>query len=138
LLPVVEGAFRIVVWGWRVDLRHPRGIFGTTAVKLEIVVVAIVLMTGECAAAQTAPLPRPRPSASSSETTGVPGATPRNTACQLRLTPDRAVFRPSNLIAAGNSRRVVNGLDSGPTLARGPELPSPRGAKSATNRCLVS
>jgi hypothetical protein len=98
LLPVVEGAFRIVVWGWRVDLRHPRGIFGTTAVKLEIVVVAIVLMTGECAAAQTAPLPRPRPSACSSETTGVPGATPRNTACQLRLTPDRAVFRPLGAI----------------------------------------
>jgi len=68
------------------------------AVKLEIVVVTIVLMTCECATAQTAPLPRPRPSPSSPEATSAPGAAPRNTACQFRLTPDRAVFRPLGAI----------------------------------------
>jgi hypothetical protein len=68
------------------------------AVKLEIVVVAIVLMTGECATAQTAPLPRPRPSPFATEATSAPGAAPRNTACHLRLTPDRAVFRPLGAI----------------------------------------
>jgi hypothetical protein len=73
-------------------------------VNLEIMVVAIVLMTSGDASAQTAPLPRPHPSTSPhSEATGEPGVTPRGTpaptACQLRLTPDRAVFQPLGTFA---------------------------------------
>jgi hypothetical protein len=70
-------------------------------VKLEVV-VAVVLMAGGCAAAQTAPLPRPNPSSPHSEAAGEPDMAPRGppmpTACQLRLTPDRALFQPLGAI----------------------------------------
>jgi hypothetical protein len=66
-------------------------------VKLELVVAAIVLIAGGCAAGQTAPLPRPRPSSEpASEPREAPARTP--TACQLRLTPDRAIFQPLGAI----------------------------------------
>jgi hypothetical protein len=72
-------------------------------VKVEIVVVAVVLMTGGCAAAQTAPLPRPHPPGPHSEAAGESGVAPRGTpaptACQLRLTPDRAMFQPLGAFA---------------------------------------
>ena len=67
--------------------------------NLEIV-LAVVLMSGWCAAAQTAPLPRPQPLTHHSETVGEPSAaTPTPTACQLRLTPDRAMFQSLGAIA---------------------------------------
>jgi hypothetical protein len=70
-------------------------------VNLEIV-LTVVLMSGGCAAAQTAPLPRPHPLTPHSETTGepsaAPGGPPAPTACQLRLTSDRAVFQPLGAI----------------------------------------
>jgi hypothetical protein len=73
--------------------------FGAVAavVKLQRVVAAIVLMTVGCMAGQTAPLPRPRPSSDASGEPHAPaGKTP--TACQLRLTPDRAMFEPLGAI----------------------------------------
>jgi hypothetical protein len=70
-------------------------------VKLEVV-LTVVLMTGGCAVAQTVPSPRPNPSNPRSET-AVEGVTPRGpptpTACQLRLTPDRAMFQSLGAIA---------------------------------------
>jgi hypothetical protein len=66
-------------------------------VKLGFVVMAIGIVIGDGAAAQPIPLPRPRPAELNAvEPPGELGleraTTP--TACQLRLTPDRAVFRP--------------------------------------------
>jgi hypothetical protein len=69
---------------------------------VKLVVLTVVLMTGGCAAAQTAPSPRPNPSSPRSEAAGE-GVTPRGpptpTACQLRLTPDRAMFQSLGAIA---------------------------------------
>ena len=65
--------------------------------KLGPVVAAIVHMTVGCTAEQTAPLPRPRPPSDAiGEPRLPPGKTP--TACQLRLTPDRAMFEPLGAI----------------------------------------
>jgi hypothetical protein len=66
-------------------------------VKLGLAVMAIGLMIGDGAAAQPIPLPRPRPAELKAlEAPNVPRLDPTAapTACQLRLTPDRAVFRP--------------------------------------------
>jgi hypothetical protein len=75
-------------WGWGFSIRNL-----LESVNLRLVVVAI-LLTGGCMAAETAPLPRPRPSGHAPEATNglpvTPGRTP--SACQLRLTPDRAMF----------------------------------------------
>jgi hypothetical protein len=59
--------------------------------------LAIGIVIGDCAAAQPIPLPRPRPAdLSAVEPPGDLGLKPSTTptACQLRLTPDRAVFKP--------------------------------------------
>jgi hypothetical protein len=66
-------------------------------VKLGTAVMAIGIVIGDCAAAQPVPLPRPRPAdLSAVEAPGGLGLKPSTTptACQLRLTPDRAVFKP--------------------------------------------
>jgi hypothetical protein len=66
-------------------------------VKLGLAVMAIGLMIGDGAAAQPIPLPRPRPAELKAlEAPNVPRLDPTAapTACHLRLTPDRAVFRP--------------------------------------------
>jgi hypothetical protein len=73
--------------------------FGAVAavVKLERLVAAMALVAVWCMAGQAAPLPRPRPSSDASdEQRAPPGKTP--TACQLRLTPDRAMFEPLGAI----------------------------------------
>jgi hypothetical protein len=66
-------------------------------VKLGMAALAIGIAIGDCAAAQPIPLPRPRPAdLGAVETPGDLGLKPSTmpTACQLRLTPDRAVFKP--------------------------------------------
>jgi hypothetical protein len=66
-------------------------------VKLGLAVMAIGIVIGECAAAQATPLPRPRPAELNAvEAPRELGLKPTTTpsACQLRLTPDRAVFKP--------------------------------------------
>jgi hypothetical protein len=86
-------------------------------VKFQILVVAVV-MTGGWAAVGSAPLPRPHPLSSHSEAAGEPDLasreTPTPTACQLRLTPDRAVFHPLGAI-------------SGPGECGGPDIVSLKG-----------
>jgi hypothetical protein len=66
-------------------------------VKLVAALTAIGIVCGDCAAARAVPLPRPRPAelkalAAPHEPVLRPSTTP--SACQLRLTPDRAVFKP--------------------------------------------
>src|SRR6202044_79240 len=83
-------------------------------VRLGLAVMAIGIMIGGGAAAQPIPLPHPRPAELSHvEAPDHPGlnppAAPR--ACQLRLTPDRAVFRPLGEI-------------SGPGECGGPDIVS--------------
>jgi hypothetical protein len=66
-------------------------------VKLGFVVMAIGIMIGDAATAQPIPLPRPRPAELNAvEAPNELGLKPATTpsACQLRLTPDLAVFRP--------------------------------------------
>jgi hypothetical protein len=66
-------------------------------VKLGLALMAIGIVIGDCAAAQPIPLPRPRPAEFPAvEAPGELGLKPSTapTACQLRLTPDRAVFKP--------------------------------------------
>jgi hypothetical protein len=62
---------------------------------------AIGLLTVGCTAAEAAPLPRPRPSGHSPEDTNGSPVMPGRTAsaCQLRLTPDRAVFESLGEVA---------------------------------------
>jgi hypothetical protein len=74
-------------WGWRFSIRNL-----LKPVKLSLVVAAIGLLAVGCTAAEAAPLPRP--SGHAPEATNGSPVTPRRTpsACQLRLTPDRAVF----------------------------------------------
>jgi hypothetical protein len=62
-------------------------------VKLGLAVMAIGLMIGDGAAAQPIPLPRPR-ELRAVEAPKEPGPATAPSACQLRLTPDRAVFKP--------------------------------------------
>jgi hypothetical protein len=70
-------------------------------VRIALVVAAMGVLMDGCAAGQTAPLPRPRPAGHTSEVNNgshvTPGRTP--TACQLRLTPDRAVFESLGTVA---------------------------------------
>jgi hypothetical protein len=64
-------------------------------VKFALALVTVGILVGDCAAAQPVPLPRPRPAAQhpSTEVSDEPQPAPNlPTACQLRLTPDRAAF----------------------------------------------
>jgi Extensin-like protein C-terminus len=81
-------------WAWGFSIGNLPG-----PVKLALVAAAIGVMTGACTAGETAPLPRPRPSGPKPEATSGPHVTPGGTACQLRLTPDRAVFESLGAIA---------------------------------------
>jgi hypothetical protein len=83
-------------------------------VKLGLAVMAIGIMIGDGAAAQPTPLPRPRPAELGHvEAPNEPGfkAATAPSACQLRLTPDRAGFRPLGEI-------------SGPGECGGPDIVS--------------
>jgi hypothetical protein len=66
-------------------------------VKFGLAVMAIGIMIGDGAAARPIPLPHPRPAELKAlEAPNELGLKPATapTACQLRLTPDRAVFKP--------------------------------------------
>jgi hypothetical protein len=82
----------------RVDLENIAISLEAVVLPLEFMIAAIALMTVGCTAGKTATLPRP---SLSSETAGEPHAAPGGlpTACQLRLTPDRALFEPLGAIA---------------------------------------
>ena len=69
--------------------------------KLEFVISAIALMTVGCTSGKTAMLQRPIQLSPSSNAAGQPrlAAGEIQTACRLRLTPDRAVFEPLGAIA---------------------------------------
>jgi hypothetical protein len=83
-------------------------------VKLGLAVMAIGLVIGDGAAAQPIPLPRPRPvELNHVEAPNELGLEPATgpSACQLRLTPDRAIFKPLGEI-------------SGPGECGGPDIVS--------------
>jgi hypothetical protein len=83
-------------------------------VKLGLAVMAIGILIGDGAAARSIPLPRPRPAELKAlEAPNERGLKPATvpTACQLRLTPDRAVFKPLGEI-------------SGPGECGGPDIVS--------------
>src|SRR5713226_5557881 len=70
--------------------------------KLGLAVMAIGIMIGDGAAARPIPLPRPRPAELKAlEAPNEPGLRPAAapSTCQLRLTPDRAAFKPLGEIA---------------------------------------
>jgi hypothetical protein len=71
--------------------------------KSAFVLAVLVVMTFGCTNGKSAPLPRPSPSRPSPEAVGEPGVATGGTptACQLRLTPDRAVFDVLGAIARG-------------------------------------
>jgi hypothetical protein len=83
-------------------------------VKLGLAVMAISILIGDGAAAPPIPLPHPRPAELKAlEAPNERGLKPATapTACQLRLTPDRAVFKPLGEI-------------SGPGECGGPDIVS--------------
>src|SRR5204863_1937192 len=83
-------------------------------VRLGLAVMAIGIMIGDGAAARPIPLPRPRPAELRAvEAPDVPPLKPAAapSACRLRLTPDRAVFKPLGEI-------------SGPGECGGPDIVS--------------
>jgi hypothetical protein len=83
-------------------------------VKLGLAVMAISILIGDGAAARPIPLPHPRPAELKAlEAPNERGLKPATapTACQLRLTPDRAVFKPLGEI-------------SGPGECGGPDIVS--------------
>jgi hypothetical protein len=69
--------------------------------KLEFVISAIAFMTVGCTSGKTAMLSRPIHLSMSSNAAGQPrlAAGEIQTACRLRLTPDRAVFEPLGAVA---------------------------------------
>jgi hypothetical protein len=69
--------------------------------KLEFVIAAIALITVGCTVGKTATLPRPARLSLSSDAAGQRrvAASEIQTACRLRLTPDRAVFESLGAIA---------------------------------------
>src|SRR6202049_4978646 len=78
-----------------------------------VVIGAVVIVLGDGAAAQPVPLPHPRPAEAAPSGHGIdPPALrmpPTVTACQLRLSPGRAVFKPL-------------GDMSGPSACGGPDI----------------
>jgi hypothetical protein len=83
---------------WAAGALEKTAIFADAGnVKLGSAVTAIGIVIGGCAAAQATPLPRPRPAELNAvEAPGELGLKPAMapSACQLRLTPDRAGFTP--------------------------------------------
>jgi hypothetical protein len=69
--------------------------------RVKFALALVVILIGDCAAAQTVPLPHPRPAEhptaqppSAAASDDLQRARNAPTACQLRLTPDLAAFQP--------------------------------------------
>jgi hypothetical protein len=119
----VEGCLSIDVWQWHREGKQSKGT-EVGVLKFGLRLAAIVVMSVECTAGRTVPLPRPSPARPSSEATVEPRGAPEGapTACQLRLTPDRAVFEALGTIAGagecGGSDIVLLKRVRGPPFCR--------------------